>query len=296
MGQMAGSARKLNPTPVMRSVLFDDRGEMWDARSRDLADVLNASIAGEELADYAIRNLGYIGAKEGDGSARISLRPAVVSPIAFSALVYWLCDREFDRVLLSFFDRAWSYEMLRSGQEAVRKLMTRVDLSPDNRLGDFLQQPLPLQNLSPPMQSVLAAWSELRGKFDRERLRPLLQSVLQGRFVLAEAQESSGMLLLKDVGPGLAKRSGLERAVGLRVEDQPDHAYGKWTAQLYRQVLDSREPSLSEVDAVISWPQAARERYRYRRLIVPFENTNDSTILLVASLADPAIDLRVKPR
>ena len=56
---------------MMRSVLFDDRGEVWDARSRGLADDLQASIGGEELADYAIRNLGFVGVKETDGSLRI---------------------------------------------------------------------------------------------------------------------------------------------------------------------------------------------------------------------------------
>ena len=99
----------------MRSVVFDDRGEMWDAQSRTVwRDDLHASIDGEELVDYAVRNLGFVAVKEMGGSLRISLRPAVVSPIAFSALLYWLHDRPVDRVLVSFFDREWSHEMLRS--------------------------------------------------------------------------------------------------------------------------------------------------------------------------------------
>ena len=55
--------------PDMRSVIFDDQGEVWDAKSRRLAHDLNASIEGEELIDYAIRNLGLRG---GQGYERLA--------------------------------------------------------------------------------------------------------------------------------------------------------------------------------------------------------------------------------
>ena len=145
---MGDVGKKANWTPPdMRSVIFDDQGEMWDAQSRRLAHDLHASIAGEELVDYVIRNLGFVAAKDLNGSLRISLRPAVVSPIAFSALLYWLHDRTADRVLISFCDREWTHELMRSRDEAVRKLMTRVDFGQGARDGDFLQQDLPLDSL-----------------------------------------------------------------------------------------------------------------------------------------------------
>src|SRR3990172_5706705 len=124
----------------MRSVIIDDRGEVWDARGRGLARDLHASIGGDDLVEYTIRNLGFVAVKEMGGSLRISLRPAVVSPIAFSALLYWLHDRVVDRVLISFLDRDWSHEMLRSRQDAVQKLMARIDLSQGARQGDFLSR------------------------------------------------------------------------------------------------------------------------------------------------------------
>ncbi len=117
--------------PDMRSVIFDDQGELWDARSRRLAHDLHASIEGDELVDYAVRNLGFVAAKDMGGSLRISLRPSVVSPIAFSALLYWLHDRTADRVLISFCEREWSHEMLRSRDDGdaqavdARRLRTR---------------------------------------------------------------------------------------------------------------------------------------------------------------------------
>lgn len=62
----------------------------------------------------------------------------------------------------------------------------------------------------------------------------------------------------------------------------------------YRQVLSTGEPSLDDVDAVITWPQQPRIGYRYRRLVLPFEGNGDSTLLLGVTLVDPNIDLRIK--
>ena len=285
----------------MRSVVFDDQGEAWDAKSsHQLARDLHASIGGEELVDYVIRNLGFIAAKDIGGSVRISLRPAVVSPIAFSALMYWLYDRRADRVLISFCEGEWSHEMLRSRDEAVRRLMGRVDFGQGSRDGDFLQEHLPLESLPPssPLREVLDIWRSTGGKFDRERLAPLLERAVQGRYVLAEATPNRCSLLIKDIGNGLRTPAHhwLSRSIGHRVEDQPDYAYGKWVAGAYRDVLSKGQPHLGDVDAVIRFPQEARLRFRYRRLLLPFTEDGQSPIVLCTSLVDQDINLRIKPR
>lgn len=283
----------------MRSVVFDDQGEVWDAQSRRLAHDLNASIGGDELIDYAVRNLGFAAAKERGGSLRVSLRPAVVSPIAFSALLYWLHDRTADRVLISFCDRDWTHEMMPSRDATVRRLLERVDFGQGARDGDFLQEDLPLEALpkSSPLWDVLETWRASGGTFDRERLAPLLERALHGRFVLVEATPDRPSMLIKDVGSGLSKPAEywLARSIGNRVEDQPDYDYGKWIANYYRDVITQGTPRLGNVDAVINWPQQSRRSFRYQRLLVPFRGEGNSTVLMAASLVDPAINLRVKP-
>ena len=283
----------------MRSVVFDDQGELWDGQSRRLACDLNASIGGEDLIDYVVRNLGFIAAKDMGGSLRISLRPAVVSPIAFSALLYWLHDRNVERVLVSYCDREWSHEMLRSREEVIRKLMARVDFGQGAREGDFLQESLPIDTLPrlSPLREVLDAWRACGGRFDRERLAPVLERALNGRFVLVEAFPDRTAMIIKDVGSGLSKPAEywLARSIGNRVEDQPDYDYGKWIAAYYRDVIARGEPNFGNVDAVINWPQQSRRSFRYQRLLVPFRGEKDSTLLMAASLVDPGINLRAKP-
>lgn len=283
----------------MRSVVFDDQGQVWDARSsHQLAGYLHASIGGEALFDFVIRNLGFIGVREKGGSVRISLRPAVVSPIAFSALLYWLYDRRADRILISCCDGEWAHEMIPSRDEAVRRLMQRVNFSP-RRDGDFLQEELPLEAVprTSPLREVLDAWSACQGKFDRERMSAVLERALNGRYVLVEANPERSALLIKEVGSGLTKPAEywLTRSIGNRLEDQPDYEFGKWAADYYRDVIAKGQPRFGNVDAVISWPQQARRSFCYQRLVIPFKAENGSTILMTASLVDPNINLRAKP-
>ena len=283
---------------AIQAFVFDDQGEMWDAKSRRLAEVLQASLTGEELLTYVIRNLGFVAVSESGGSVRLRLRPKVVSQAALGALLYWLHDQHIDRMLLSFLDNEWTHELVGSRQEAARRLLARVHFKPEDRDGDFLNKQLPLQELpgASPLRALLDVWSDHSGRFDGERIYPLLDKALNGRFVLFEANASSPTVYVKDVGQGLGRSGGywLTRSKGLRVEDQPDYAYGKWVAEAYRDVLASREPLLDDVDAVITWPQQPRVSYRYRRLIVPFEGASASTLLLSATVIDPDISLRVK--
>jgi hypothetical protein len=282
----------------MHTYLFDDRGDMWDAKSRRLAEVLQASIGGDELIDYVIRNLGFVSIAEGKDSVRIRLRPSVVSQVAFSALLYWLHDQPIQRVLLSLLDTEWSHELLRSREETVQRLMSCITFHAGDRIGDFLERKRSLQVLpsTSPLRAVVDIWSQCAGKFDRERFFPVLEKALNRQFVLVEANNDTPSLYFKDIGSGLPKLSEycLPPNVNLRVEDQPDYAYGKWVSGLYRDVLTTGEPTLQEIDAVIRWPENPRKNYRYRRLVLPCKSEGNSTMLLGVTQLDPLINLRAK--
>jgi hypothetical protein len=283
---------------MMQTYLFDDKGELWDGKSRKLAEALHASLSSEDLLKYVVRNLGFIAVTENNGSLRLQLRPTIVSQVALGGLLYWMHDRAVERVLISCLDEEWSHELVRTREEAVRRLLTKVRRDGEDRRGDFLNQPRPLHDLpdTSPLRAVLNAWAECDGVYDHKRLLPVLQNATNGRFFLVEAAASSPSIMIRDIGNGFTRDAGywLGRTVGHRVEDQPDYAYGKWLAEVYGKVVTSRAPSLDDVDAVITWPQQPRISYRYRRLVVPFETGKDSTLLLSATLIDPAIDLRVK--
>ena len=45
----------------MSPFLIDDRGEVWDPNSLVLRARLHASVGAQELRDFAVLNLGFIG-------------------------------------------------------------------------------------------------------------------------------------------------------------------------------------------------------------------------------------------
>ena len=62
----------------------------------------------------------------------------------------------------------------------------------------------------------------------------------------SEAKEgrSGSSSRISAAGCASSRSTGCRASIGLRVEDQPDYAYGKWVAESYRDVLRKREPDL----------------------------------------------------
>ncbi len=282
----------------MKTYLFDDRGEMWDAASRSLASALCASIGGTELVNYAIRNLGYVSVSENNGSVRVRLRPAAISPIAFSALCYYLMDRKPERIVLSRLERDWSHEFIGADVNVLRRLVHLVPVSHGDRVGDFVSQPKSIDGVAPsnPLAALLKLWRDAGEPLEYESIARLLEQGMSGRYVVVQTGETSSDVYLRAVGPGfLSYDDGWrQQASGLRVEDQPDYYYGRWVAQAYRDTTSGGEPRLEDVDAIVTTPRIGRSRVRYTRLIVPIKSPTGTECLLGASLIDPDINLRVK--
>ena len=107
---------------AMGLIVFDDKGVAWDAKSPRFAEALDSSIQGEELADYAVRNLGFVAAEAIHASARIRIRPAVMSQGALAALLRWLHDCAHDRILISSYERSWCHRVVRSRRDVLAHL------------------------------------------------------------------------------------------------------------------------------------------------------------------------------
>jgi len=107
----------------MGLMIFDDKGVAWNANSPRLADALHSSIRGEALADYVVRNLGFVAAETTNASARIRIRPAIVSQGALIALCHWLHDCTYDRILISSFEENWSHRLVQSRADVLAHLV-----------------------------------------------------------------------------------------------------------------------------------------------------------------------------
>ena len=153
-----------------------------------------------------------------------------------------------DRVLLSFLDSDWSHELVRLARGGCGRLLARVTLQVGTTAtGIFSTRRGRCRTLSP--GRARCARCSISGRIMRRQIRPRAAQppAARRRSTAAScwseatpARSSSSMSRTSAAG---LRRSGdywLSRTIGLRVEDQPDYAYGKWVAEAYRDVLSTR--------------------------------------------------------
>jgi hypothetical protein len=100
-------------TTVMRGqglIVFDRDGYAWELLG--LACHLDTYLRGRALAEYTVRNMGYVALDRCSSSARLHVRPAVVARPAVAAAVGFLREHSVQRVLLSAWTGAWCHQLL----------------------------------------------------------------------------------------------------------------------------------------------------------------------------------------
>ena len=108
----------------MSLLVFDDKGVQWDATSPQLVEALHSSIVGEDLARYAVMNLGFVAAEANDRSVRIRVRPESVAQPALAAALDWLFDCAPDRVVVSSFEKTWWHTLVPAGEVVAHLQLT----------------------------------------------------------------------------------------------------------------------------------------------------------------------------
>jgi hypothetical protein len=263
----------------MWATLIDERGKHWEPHSRVLRSRLRASIEDEDLAQFAILNLGFIGIAAHSNSVRIRLRPTVAAPAALGALYLWLHKRPPQRMVVSWYDGRWQDEIVGWGDDGWRRLTALLEATklpthtysrkrvPTHRLGSAN----PLRHLlEDPSRLVVSVASP-----------QLLPAPLRRRYVLL-AEDGNRELRVCDFGDTMMSRSRWWRrkARGHRIDDMPDWSYGRWVGDAYRESRQTGQPLLEEVKAVIDWPEAGTFAHSYWRLIVPLIQAGRPTRML----------------
>jgi hypothetical protein len=281
----------------MPLVLIDDQGKLWDSCSGNLQAALETRLSGQDLAEYCIKNLGFVAAKRGASSLQVWLRPTHVAPIALAAVPFWLAEQKSARISVSCYrDHRWSHEIHGSIEAAIQAIVAAVNSAHAQRqdaVRSRRQEPDRLPNSSP-LRASLEHWVASLGRLPRGELERVTGQVVDRRYIVLYAPSWSSRIVIREVGPGMpaCAKQWLSRAIGMRFEDQPDTAYGHVCADAYRQAKDRGQPILDDVDAFVEWPGFGRQRRRYRRLVLPFQAAGGDVYLLGTSLEDPRIDLR----
>ena len=162
------------------------------------------ALATPEALSYAVRNLGYVCVTESNGSARVRIRPAIVSPIAFSALCYHLAETKPDRILVSWLEGSWQDKLFGSLQDAMRHMLDLLPSIDSGRAHDFKSRTRSIERIptTNPLVSLFKLWLESRGPIQPERLERLIREGLQGRYVIVQTGQTKADVYLREVGRG----------------------------------------------------------------------------------------------
>lgn len=280
-------------------MLIDDQGEIWGNAAIQLRQSFGSATSAEDLSNYLVKNLGFIAINGYGRSCQIRIRPSVVSHQALDALIYWLADRKFDRILTSYFDTDWRLELHGAADIVAQRIIQLMSSEQLIRPGDFVSEPVQLECLpnSEVFASLLRNWPMLSNNLHQDGIRIVLHQLTRGRYFLVRQDPSSSHVIFQDVGSGFATLDNdwLQSARGMPVEQQKDGAYGSWIAKKYRNILKQPEIVAEKVDAIVSTTKYGRYRIRYNRLILPTTGPDGSKWLLCSSIMDEHIDLRLQP-
>ena len=281
----------------MALLLIDDQGQIWDGASRTLRSSFDSPYSGGEFSDYAVTNLGFIATNAYGGSCQIRLRPSFVAPEALRSLLHWVNSGRIDRIVLSWLDKDWHHELLRSRETAVARVGELVEAARYTQPNDFLAHEVKAGQLpeNTALGILLRYWDRLSEPEGHASLMNLLNKALGNRYVLAQRDPQIAKMVFREFGGGLFNHYDAWRSngVGVPIEDLPDHSYGRWIADAYDTAMTDRAPRIADVDAIVKWPHVGRTRMRYRRVIVPYSDVQGENWILGGSIIDNRIDLRL---
>jgi len=283
------------------SKIIDDRGAWWDARARALRSALHLDDVQGDIRNILIDNLGFIGVSLRRPGVIVRFRPRTVSKAALGTLLYWLLRRGRERVCLSFLlDGRQQHEILASTRAVVARMEALIELElGSSAMPCFAARAGALSEIdchAPSFGKLLEHWRTAGGIFDDETYRPLLARFAGERYVLFEACQGGLGFNIARAGEGLQipDQSSHRALTGCRLDQVADRAYAQWTARFYRAALDSGQPRLDHIRALICWPRAGRVERRYSRLILPCRTRHGRSVLLGVSSTLAASDLHVE--
>jgi hypothetical protein len=276
-------------------LILDDEGHLWHWPFAALAQSLGSVRTGARLANYAIRNLGFISLRLRPQGLVLSFRRGLARPQTMADAIRLLLELPDQRIVLSFLDLDWQHRVCRGPAEAIDELIGLLQGSHEEGRS-FLCRAMDTGCLSERSQfaHVLRFWGNHPAAFDHQNIGRVLQGPLRGRYLVVAAVGDQETLMIEHWGEGLGSYdpTWARRARGVPLRDQPDYRYGCAAAEAYATALRHGMPVLEDVDAIVTKPRKASVRLRYKRLILPFRRTDGEVRLLGTSLLDPAIDLR----
>jgi hypothetical protein len=273
---------------IMQTIVIDDDGRAWDARSSVLRHRLCCPAPDFDLPAYLVENLGFaLVTLFGSGAARLRMRFDKVAPASIAAAIHLVADLGFERIVVSHSGASFIDRLFPSVAQAVAYIDEQICERHWQAAANVSSRRLPIGTLADdtgPLSTLLARWRGIRRHADLVRLKESFCAASAARFIALESV--AGRLTITDLSSGFESfgKTWRENALGMPVTEQPDHHYGRWVQGMYESVLQTRQPRLDDVEATIRRPHLGDSiRMSYRRLILPFRQGRTGRIRLIGA-------------
>ncbi len=272
-------------------LLVDDNGKLWWTQSHDLQNRYRmAGTPGTpgNLPGYLVRNLGHVRLRFSahQRGVRVTFREGHVGLRAITTTTKILLPYHSVRFVAELIGDYPALHMVPTAEDVIAIMLEQRD-EPLSSQSRFFRIPLPLGELAGDrrlyhLRNRYDIWRQARGDVATARSLNWASSGPDKQFVARVAGERAEFV---EVGRGYtAVAPFVVKAIGTRVDEQPDHDYGAWISTCLLEAHHTRLPHLDLVEATIVSPGGSPVRLRYERLLLPWSS---STAAFVSSASAP---------
>lgn len=271
------------------AVVIDDNGEAWALGAPRLRGLLNSPATDRDIADYAVRHLGFVLLRTRGRIARAELCPALVKPVTLVGVYYTLLDWRPQRILLSRFrSDGTDLEILDDLSEFAATVERDVEDAGLQRLRPaFTLARRSWRQLGRPRYArfgpAVALWGATRGRLPGDMVAFLHRYGLQGRASLVRNPANSGRLVYEYSGSlysYLSRPCQSLTLIGQDIEKLPDPDYGSQAAESYYACLADLAPRVETVNAVMRRDDGRRVWSYYDRILLPWQSADGTRFVL----------------
>ena len=287
--------------------LIDEQGRLCEAVPEVVEALLDYPDADFDIADYAMRNIGWIqiSLNQPEGRIAAKFRSLTVSFGAISALYALLSNSDWKNIRFDYDLFGWMTETYQDNGKAcaalhviVRSVIefyyhppyTSVEKNPallhEEGAGD-----------SNMLASVLGLWQERSGVIADDLTRQMREIGILPRLMLIGVDSSGSDGRFQYIGSGFTVYGDRwpQEAIGQNIQEQPDKAYAARVAESCMMAALSAEPRYTHVDASIAVPGQDHRRSRYKCLKTPWTNARGDRVLMITSVLTPDVDIPLIP-
>lgn len=275
--------------------LIDPKGQWWRWPSATLAEHLGYSDPDFDLAGYATRNLGFVSLLVEEHATFLQFRAGMITHAALASLKPYLAKAVTKKpVALVFYASGWLEEAYMDAETLLARMDELGTLREPRMRDQFIRrahQPRDwLYHAHKDLSGLFELWRFVDGVYGDPVQRYLQNSGLITRTVHVQPGSDNRLRIINSgAGFTVYDTFSFDSCVGSLMTEQPDKAYGKWVESAYLACLQTGEPVIDDVDAIIEEPDHDPRRRRYQRVILRWKRPDGQVLVTGSSLVNASI-------